>query len=71
MRVLGEYKYLKPAVSPAPLLSLHEMRVVVGGGGRGAVGWGWGGRTEQKWSQTCRLGRAAFLVRVPWFLMQP
>lgn len=29
MSVLGEYKYTKPAVSPAYLLSLHEMRVVV------------------------------------------
>lgn len=46
MRVLGEYKYTKPAVSPARLLSLHET------GGEG---------TGRKSMQTCRFGRAASL----------
>lgn len=54
MRVLGEYKYTKPAVSPTRLLSLHETGGVGGVGGRG-------GAAGRESSQTCRFGRAASL----------
>lgn len=53
MRVLGEYKYTKPAVSPARLLSLHETEGLL-------AAWGVrGGAAGRKSSQTCRFGRAA------------
>lgn len=65
MRVLGEYKYTKPAVSPARLLSLHET------GGcwrRGGEGWG---RKEKVKSDVSGSVVRLLLACGKRFLMQP